>query len=105
MSIDTNSDLITTDVGDADIYEIKTDLGSITYAVDTNGLIYLNGDLHPGGSSQAIAEALAQDIGWINVNAVGAYFPLPWLVSLCDGRYPDRIVVMAGLERYIRGRG
>jgi len=92
------------EVSDCQVYEM---MGTgITYAIDTKGMIYLNGDLHPRGGPEAISEALAEHIEWIPLNAIQAYFPLPWLASKCDnGVSPERLVIMSGLAAAIRGKG
>lgn len=98
------TDHFTDDVCDAQVFEM---LGTgITYAIDSQGLIYLNGDLHPRGGPAAINEALAEGIEWIPLNAVQAYFPLTWLAGKCDnGVSPERIIIMANIEQAIRSKG
>ena len=97
-------DLVTQDVGEAQLFEIATPGGSITYAMGDGGRIFLNGDIHPLGAPQAIAEALHEDVEWVQVGAVGSYFPLEWLLAKCDSS-PERILILGTLERFIRGRG
>jgi hypothetical protein len=94
----------TIDIDDAEVFEL--DGTGVTYAVDTSGMVYLNGDLHPRGGPAAILEALAEDIAWIPMDAINAYFPLPWMVQKCDnGVSPERMEVMLNLVQAIRGKG
>ena len=96
---------LTDEVCDAQVFEIMG-TGGITYAIDSQGLIYLNGDLHPRGGPVAINEALAEGVEWIPMYAVQAYFPIAWLVGKCDnGVSPERVIIMAQLEQAIRSKG
>lgn len=98
------SDHFTDEIADAQVFEL---MGTgITYVVDTTGMVYLNGDMHPRGGPAAISEALAEDIAWIPLDAINAYFPLPWMVAKCDnGVSPERMVAMKNLVDAIRGKG
>lgn len=97
-------DITTEDIRDAEVFAITTPSGSANCGIDQFGQIYLSGDLHPGGSSAAIAEALTESVEWIPMNAVDALFPLNWLAAKCLGS-PARTLIIHNLETLIRGRG
>jgi hypothetical protein len=100
--VDTSS---TEDGGGAQVFEVATPGGPMVYAIADDGMIFLNGDLHPHGAPQAMTEAMREGVEWIGLNAVQTLYPLPWLLAKADGTSPERVLLIASIERFIRGRG
>lgn len=86
---------------DARVFSAHVQGHEITWAIDTSGHVYLNGDLHPEGSAGAMRRAHAAGIEWVQLGAVLAYFPVAWLVAECMGD-TDRLTIIDGLLRMIR---
>lgn len=67
----------------------------------TTGDVYVNGDLHPRGSANAMVEARLTDVPYVPVSAVRVLFPLDWIRAACL-HDRDRLMVLANLERFAR---
>jgi hypothetical protein len=66
-----------------------------------SGLVYLQGDLHPDGSSIALMKAAKEHVPYVPVSAVQVLFPADWLRGECLGD-ADRLRIIGNLESFVR---
>jgi hypothetical protein len=90
---------------DAQLVEVKAEAGSWWFAHDSEGTIYLDGDLHPQGGPVAMQEAMAEGVPHVP-QGIRAYFPHLWLVqkAMAAGDV-ERMQVMNNVVRWIRSQG
>lgn len=91
------------EVGDCDLMEILTPGGAAPVGVDSQGLVYVSGDLHPGGPIVAAAAAMASKVPWVQFNAVEILYPAAWLLGEVLGSDARRAAIITSIERHVRG--
>ena len=90
---------------DLDLLEINVAGQPATWAgfARGSGMVYLQGDLHPLGSSLALLKAAKEHVPYVAVNAVRVLFPGEWLRAECM-HDADRCRVIDNMSRFVRGQ-